>query len=230
MCKQFLEKANGVDIFPKLPSLIKPGIKRWEINQSIELLGLQTEEGFKSLMAELKTAISIGAPAQAAGRLHINNANSIDNSLVSVVQPRVHVGPIPTIGQITAVANPTEVAVKCKWWPVCTSLASVCGGRQKRHCKFYGTNGTKTPPSEEEFARLLRFKTWSAAALKRDCAYYPLCTQKAWDCGGTKRKNCIVYHGANSTKQPPTEEQLREAKRDSKRRKQMDRRAGINVF
>ena len=35
LCKQFLEKSNGDGIFPLLPSLIKPGIKRWEMNESI---------------------------------------------------------------------------------------------------------------------------------------------------------------------------------------------------
>ena len=49
LCKHFLAKSNGMTIFPKLPSLIRPGIKRWEINETIRLLGLETEEGFRSL-------------------------------------------------------------------------------------------------------------------------------------------------------------------------------------
>ena len=67
LCKQFLLFANGIDIFPKLPSVVRPGIKRWEINQASKLLGLETEEGFNKLFAELRTTVSLDPPLQSGG-------------------------------------------------------------------------------------------------------------------------------------------------------------------
>ena len=62
LCKLFLEKSDGIKIFTKFPSLIRPSIKRWEINEAIRLLGLQTEEGFNKLYDELCTAVSLESP------------------------------------------------------------------------------------------------------------------------------------------------------------------------
>ena len=46
LCKTFKSKSNGRDIFPKLPSMVKPAVKRWKLNQKIEMLKLQSGASF----------------------------------------------------------------------------------------------------------------------------------------------------------------------------------------
>ena len=52
-CQEFLKKADGKFIFPKLPPLLRVGVKQFQVNQKISILGLNTEEGFVKLMGEL---------------------------------------------------------------------------------------------------------------------------------------------------------------------------------
>ena len=53
LCKLFKAQANGVDIFPKLPTVINPAIKRWTINQAIALLKMQAGTSHKEFFQKL---------------------------------------------------------------------------------------------------------------------------------------------------------------------------------
>ena len=222
LCKQFLLFANGVDIFPKLPSLVRPGIKRWEINKSIELLGLQTEEGFNALMAELRTTVSLDDPPQLSCN-PTSNQPVHASTVTAVGQAQVHVGPITTVGQMAPVSNVNKNE-RCRWWPICNSKVSVCGGVRKSKCKYYGLGGEREPPpSEREFDRLFRLNTWEPHALNMNCAYFPFCQRKAWDCGGFRKSGC-TDHKPLGPKEPPSDKELRLAKQKSKRESTAARR------
>ena len=129
---------------------------------------------------------------------------------------------MPTTGQTAVIPNANSNE-RCKWWPVCKSRVSVCGGFRKFDCKLYGTRGTIAPPSQLEFDRLFRQHTWEPSAMKRNCAYYPFCKRKAWDCGGFRKEQCTEFKPLGS-KEPPSDTQLRSAKGRNKRKQQAERR------
>ena len=119
----------------------------------------------------------------------------------------------------------SDVQYKCKWWPVCKLEATVCGGKRKNKCIVYGDEGTKRQkrPSDEELARATRFETWSETAKSRDCAYFPICSMKAVDCGGSNKQSCCIY-GIRGSKHPPSDSLLTEAKNSSKLKKNRERK------
>ena len=49
LCKTFKAQSNGIDIFPKLPSMVNPAISRWKINQAIALLKLEAGSSYDDL-------------------------------------------------------------------------------------------------------------------------------------------------------------------------------------
>ena len=51
----FKAKSNGKDVWPKLPTMIKPAIERWKINQQIALLKLQSGQAYSNLFNEFKS-------------------------------------------------------------------------------------------------------------------------------------------------------------------------------
>jgi len=55
---------NGVNIFPKLPHLLRTGVQQYQVSQKIRILGLHTEEGFNKLLGELRTDVVLENPEQ----------------------------------------------------------------------------------------------------------------------------------------------------------------------
>ena len=179
------------------------------------------------MYAELRTAVILQPPTQQNDR-----RQSLDTSapaaaeMLAIGDPRVHVGPIPTQGQLALMPTcDDEEDSKCQWWPFCKLRGSECGGsKRKGSCKVFGANGTKQPPSDEEHQRMIRQHTWTDLALKRDCAYNPICEKKAWDCGGTVKRKCSVFGpGGTRAGEAPSDEVLVQAKAMRKRAKQTQR-------
>ena len=77
-------------------------------------------------------------------------------------------------------------------------------------------------PDDQELARAIRLETWSELAKSRDCAYYPICSMKAVDCGGRTKQGCCIY-GVRGSKNPPSNNVLDEAKKAAKSKKVNDR-------
>ena len=141
------------------------------------------------------------------------------NSATANAAQHLHIGPIPTTGQ-TAPVPPAVSDERCKFWPICTSKASVCGGNKLGTCRFH-------QPSEEELGRAVRRESWSESSLKRDCAYQPYCSSKAWFCGGIRKESCSVFglEGSRRRLAPSvSDEELKKAKKDNKKDKQRNRR------
>jgi hypothetical protein len=103
---------------------------------------------------------------------------------------------------------------------------SECGGYEKKLWKVYGTNGTKTPPTQDVFDSLVRGAGYSNKAKTHNCAWYPACTMKALQCGGYHRKNCMIYgEGGPKAGEAPTDDELKRMKRVRKREDMAERRA-----
>ena len=129
----------------------------------------------------------------------------------------VHVGPIPTVGQREYIQTWSSTD-SCKWYPLCRLKVSECGGYQKGLCKVYGTNGTIQPPTKDTFDSYVREAGYANKAKTHRCAWYPVCTMKAWQCGGYHRQGCKVY-GLNGARadEAPLDEELKRLKRVRKR-------------
>ncbi|EJK46131.1 hypothetical protein THAOC_35219 [Thalassiosira oceanica] len=69
-CEQFKERADGVNIFPKLPHLLRTGVQQYQVSQKIRILGLHTEEGFNKLLGELRTDVVLENPEQQRRSTH----------------------------------------------------------------------------------------------------------------------------------------------------------------
>ena len=60
-CKTFNALANGDDIWPKYLTMIKPAVKRFEINQRARLILLKAGESYTSFINKLNSAAAANA-------------------------------------------------------------------------------------------------------------------------------------------------------------------------
>ena len=242
-CEQYKVKADGINVFPKLPNLLRAGAKQYQVGQKIRLLGLHTEEGFNKLLGELRTDVVLENPQQQERRLLQRHEPSSRHQSVSEQAARaVSIGTSQSILRdssspqsqmadnaettqaIPAQTNILAVEDRCKWWPICKSNKSQCGGSRKSDCNVYGNRGSsrQSKPTDHELARAFRSESWSEEKKSRDCAFYPICTKKAWDCGGWQKTGCCAY-GANGSMSPPGDDELSRAKKAAKSKKQNER-------
>ena len=99
----FEVSANGVDTFCKVPSMMKPALNRWEINQQQELLKLKTGKDYANLIELLKSkkaTLSITQAISESGHM------AIDSDIQRLPCP--HVVPLAAPTQSTAVAVSTK--------------------------------------------------------------------------------------------------------------------------
>ena len=191
-------------------------MKKMKLREAIQLLGLQTEEGFNKLMAELLTLVTLDEPRPALPGPATASRGTNNNTTAANAAQHLHIGPIPTTGQ-TAPVPPAVSDERCKLWPICTSKASECGGYKLDTCRLHR-------PSKEQLERAKRRAAWTPAQLERDCAYNPFCEHKAWFCGGYRKNTCTVFGLEGSRKSAaPSDEDLKKAKRDIKNNKQKAR-------
>lgn len=232
LCVQFKSKSNGEKIWPKLPSMIKPAIEIWKINQRIELLKLQSGRSYSALIEWLKSkTITLLPPPRRLPPKQITRQQMQSSSETAPPQrlPHPHVPPLCAPTQSTFVPSSASALQvqggKCAWWPVCQDNWLQCGGKTKDLCANYGRSGKKQPPSEAECNYQFQVHTWSDAMKARDCSWYPYCRSKQYVCGGKTRKGCSIY-GTNGTHshEAPSEEQLKKAKARAKAQKEMNRR------
>ena len=218
-CKTFNALANGDDIWPKYLTMIKPAVKRFEINQRARLILLKAGESYTSFINKLKSE-KISLPPhnpQQRQRMPATSSTS-DNATTAAATTtlrRPFVPPICAPNQtrdipVSSTAGSTNEVGKCVYWPICQMNRDECGGYSKELCKTYGTNGTEMPPSEEQLQQQIRLHTWSDHAKKRNCYWYPFCG-KAVSCGGTTKEKCSMY-GTGGTTTPPSKSELKDAK------------------
>ena len=227
LCRTFKSESNGVNVFPKLPSQIKPAIKQWKANEEITALKLQAGESYTELLQHLKgQTVSLEPPPENPGE------SAGQQSAVSKLQetslrrlPPPHVPPLcaPTQNQ----AVPTESVAqtcRCAFYPICKADPRVCGGFQRDRCKMYGIGGKKKTPTEDELAKAKREDQWKEDTKQQNCAWHPYCTAKAVECGGRRKDECSKYGiDGSDAAHAPSDEDLARAKKveRSKRRKEL---------
>jgi hypothetical protein len=224
---KFKRNANGKDIFPKIPSQIRPFIKKWKLNQETNLLLLQLGKSYKELYDKMRSdTVDLPAPAQKQSKKSKNSKQSSTAATTLPLNDPPHVPPPSAPGQKQYVESSSEKLNKrCAWWPACDKDVTVCGGSSKKTCNIFGTNGSqcRNAPTDEDLRRQVRYKTWAPATLKWLC---PWSCGKAVDCGGRRRDLCEKY-GNNGTHigTKPSEEELKQIQNERARKRMAERRA-----
>ena len=78
LCKKFKQLSDGKTIFPKLPSMIKPAIKRWKVNQEIQVLELQVKGSYGDIIDAFASEEVSMPPPKAPKK----QSSSSDNEIV----------------------------------------------------------------------------------------------------------------------------------------------------
>ena len=123
LCKTFKANSNGITIFPKLPPMINPAIKRWKINQEIRLLKLQAGASYDDFLRKMKQdTVTLPSPTRKRKTVKEGKQRQL---------PPAHVPPLNAPTQrktvLPASVEPTDFK-RCFFWPICKSDARVCGG------------------------------------------------------------------------------------------------------
>jgi hypothetical protein len=179
MAMDFKEKANGIDIFPKLPSQLKVYFKMWSENQLIRA----AQHGVRDKMKELLSVLSGIGQLEAYGlqeylsaapaipqraeieMMRVANNLSDDIHLTSrpgemVPEPHQFIPPIaapsqrhfvpPTGDGAAAGSRRVNQRRNCYYYTDCEEDARVCGGTGSSACILMGPIATKWDQVEHE--------------------------------------------------------------------------------
>jgi hypothetical protein len=188
----FKQRADGITIFPKLPSMLKAHTDRWKCNQLIKQNQMIMKDNFKQLSERL------GAERVKMPPRELSKAPPIRSA---VIRPNAKKG---FVAPIVAPLQKEEVKVKkhdgraCACAPTCGRKAVECGGWMVHLCKYFGSNGSEKTDKTDQLLLLPKKKRSSASGgtptdSPRDCAWWPYCTLPTTACGGWTGRRCVVY-------------------------------------
>jgi hypothetical protein len=149
--KIYKEKSNGVDVFPKLPAMVKAYHTRWLKNQAIKKANDAVSQSVVDLRRTLfcKSA-SIGNVYAADILNRLQNRQTDANTepampMASAEEKEEDAQPLHNfVPHIASAAQKKYIAPhsitntrKCALFPYCNSIAMECGGTRKRLCKNF---------------------------------------------------------------------------------------------
>jgi hypothetical protein len=176
---QFLHKMYGINVFPKLPQMLKSRFDRWSVNQDIKILGERIKDGFNHMIKKLFMART-NAPQPLDG-------GTVAAATSQRIQPNSTLAPVGFVPPITAPFQTSEIiapvasggsARRCAFWPACNNDAASCGGHTQSTCKYYGIIGPQSDkrPSTKQINEA-RKKDKQQIRIDRSCAFYLICTE-----------------------------------------------------
>ncbi|KAL7529943.1 hypothetical protein ACHAXR_003236 [Thalassiosira sp. AJA248-18] len=218
LCKRFNAESNGIDIFPKLPSMIKPAIKKWKINQEGTLLRLRTKASFNEIFEKFRSSKVYLAPPQIQNQPRCTTSvQGATNAAESERLSRNFTQPLsaPLQTRFIPPSNSRSLSKRklCAFWPLCSKDVNECDGVSMELCKVYGRNGTKPAPSKAELEYQKRLCTWSEKTKTQPCYWNPFCNMLAIECGGINKASCSKY-GTNGTETTPSDVALKKKKQE----------------
>lgn len=225
LCRQYKAKSNGIDVFPKVPSIIKSYIKRFIINEQRALLEQQIKASFDEIYEKFRSdKVTLEMPEQP-----MQNITETERPLATAAPKKLqrpYVAPLsaPAGKQFVPPAVGLQHDRKCKWWPMCKKKS--CGGAMDQGlCSTFGKNGTSTPPTQSELRYKTREESWSEQAKRRNC---PWGCGKAILCGGITKNNCEKYGDKGTCRRKrPSEEEIKKRRTALKTQQQRERRAQL---
>jgi hypothetical protein len=162
LARIFKTKADGIRIFPKLPTMLKSYFKTWERNAGIKSTEKSMDSEVNALLKDLfSTRISdkleVLPPTHEVLKQKNADINVEDSKPISLVleegtdfemeveEPSmVYVPPVQAVAQSAYipshnVPDPIDLQnYRCAWYPYCLETRSKCKGRVLSQCQFLG--------------------------------------------------------------------------------------------
>jgi hypothetical protein len=165
LAKAFKDKANGIDIFPKLPSMLKSYYNQWEKN-----CGIKTAE--KSLIPDVDALLRDFFNTRISDKFDVvppTDSVHADQGYDIDIADAMHVGQEQDAG--------FEVET-----PIAESENQDSAVRRMHVAPMQAPTQESYIPCQNSTAPI--------AANSRRCAWYPECIELAGQCGGTQRAKC----------------------------------------
>jgi len=160
----FKQRTDFVDIFPKLPGMLKTYHTRWKETQSIVMAELQVKGAYNSLLFGLALPVSSPvsvAPPKELQQLEEDQKSSPDEFAREQSRKRARKArPLaaPTQKNYVPLLEPGKSKQQACFYAAfgCLEIASVCGGWRKGSCCSTVKDGKIVLPPEEEQAKIRR--------------------------------------------------------------------------
>ena len=122
----FKAAADGVEVFPNIPSLIKPAVKKWKLNQETVLLRVLAGDSYTKVLEHMKSQKVSIQPTQVSRPIRVPAPLS-DNLLLRKMPPP-HVPPLcaPNQSETAPMQSSDQGIGRCAYWPKCKLNRSVC--------------------------------------------------------------------------------------------------------
>ena len=162
LAMEFLHRADGVDIFPKLPAMLKADFGRWNKTSRIKMtVRALDDHGYTALLKNFSSRRTSDGSL-----LHFNEMQIEDSSDDFILpldedplEAQQYVPPVAAPfqrEQIPMEAQPsasTERTLRrCAWFPCCNKRVWECGGFRKKSCQR-AIRGEFEIPNDEVFKR-----------------------------------------------------------------------------
>lgn len=143
LAKIYRQRANGITIFPKLPSVLKSHYKIWEQNRKIKVAENAVNPNVKALLQRLwQSLISVKDVYFKNTIEATENKSESKNVLVAmkeedkenVVAKYVPPTQAPTPKQYIPTTLSNQESRRCAWYPMCNEMARVCNGWHLNAC------------------------------------------------------------------------------------------------
>jgi hypothetical protein len=159
---EFLRKADGVDIFPKIPAMLKADFGRWNKTSQIKVaVRALDDHGYTELLKNLSSRRTSDDSLLHFNEMHINDSS--DDFMLQLdedpLEAQQYVPPLAAPFQqehIRIEAPPSASTAgkmrRCAWYPCCNKRVWECGGSRQKSCRR-AISGEFEIPSDEEFKR-----------------------------------------------------------------------------
>lgn len=184
LAHQYLVAADGIDVFPKLPTMVRSYFNRWKKNQMIKAAKDSVGPAARSLLLKLSGSVAVPedhycgqALEKECSRLSDEHVSSLAGSAEAEASPKpampaMFVPPVAAAGQKSykPAVKPTSTTRRCAWAPFCILTVDRCGGSTRNKCAFKSKfeNVTEEQLAEEKRAMRNQEKKDRAARKRKD--------------------------------------------------------------
>ena len=139
LAHQYLLAADGIDIFPKLPTMVRSYFNRWKKNQMIKAAKDSIGPAAKNLLLKLSGSAAVPEDHYCGEVLQKESSRLNDEPLAgndeTVPKASMFVPPVAAAGQLSY--KPTKGITstrRCAWAPFCKQTVDKCGGLHRNTC------------------------------------------------------------------------------------------------